>query len=126
MRVHDDADVDAEGVAQDDVRRLAPDAGELRSIPPSCAALRRRDFSTSARQQALMFFALLLKKPVGLDVLFQFRQAARPQNLLRVRYFLNSSAVTMFTRLSVHCAERIVATSNSSGLEKFSSQCASG
>ncbi len=32
----------------------------------------------------------------------------------------------MLTRLSVHCAERIVATSNSIGFEKSSSQCASG
>ena len=28
VRVHDDADLDAEGVAENDVRRLAPDAGQ--------------------------------------------------------------------------------------------------
>src|SRR4051794_38094908 len=32
----------------------------------------------------------------------------------------------MLTRLSVHCAERIVATRSSSGVVKSSSQCASG
>ena len=40
--------------------------------------------------------------------------------------FAKSAGVTMFTRLSVHCAERIVATNNCSGFLKFSSQCAPG
>src|ERR1044071_10398010 len=42
------------------------------------------------------------------------------------RYFLNRSAVTMLTRSSVHCAERMVPTSNSSGFEKFKLHRASG
>src|ERR1017187_9999319 len=42
------------------------------------------------------------------------------------RYFLNRVSVTMLTRLSVHCAERIVATKSSSGLAWFNSQCAPG
>ena len=38
----------------------------------------------------------------------------------------NSAGVTILTRTSVHWADRMVAISSSSGLEKFSSQCASG
>ena len=72
-----------------------------------------------------MFFALLRKKPVVLMACSSSASGAFAKSAAE-RYFLNNSAVTMFTRLSVHCAERIVATSNSSGLEKFSSQCASG
>ena len=39
---------------------------------------------------------------------------------------MNSAGVVKLTRLSVLCAERIVATVNSSGVVKSSSQCASG
>ena len=39
---------------------------------------------------------------------------------------LNNSGVTEFTRASVVCAERTVATSSSKALEKLSSQRASG
>ena len=42
------------------------------------------------------------------------------------RYLANSAGVTLFTRSSVHCAERMVATSSSSGVEKASEQRASG
>src|SRR5580704_13977750 len=39
---------------------------------------------------------------------------------------LNNSGVTMFTRTSVHCAERIVATRSSQGERCVSAQTASG
>src|ERR1017187_4391272 len=84
-----------------------------------------RNFSTSAAQQALMFFALLRKKPVDLMAASISANGASAKSLA-LRYFLNSSVVTMFTRLSVHCAERIVATSSCSGLEKVSWQGAFG
>ena len=42
------------------------------------------------------------------------------------RYFLNSPGVTTFTRLSVHCALRIVATKSCNGFLKSSSQWAPG
>src|ERR1017187_5932402 len=84
-----------------------------------------RNFSTSAAQQALMFFALLRKKPVDLTAASISASGAAAKSLA-LRYFLNSSVVTMFTRLSVHCAERIVATSSCSGLEKVSWQGAFG
>src|SRR2546421_4666175 len=81
--------------------------------------------STRAWQQDLMLLALLRKKPVVLiscsnSAGCAFAYAAADG------YFLNSAGVTRFTRLSVHCAERIVATSSSSGLEWFNSQCAFG
>ena len=41
-------------------------------------------------------------------------------------YFRKSSGVVMFTRTSVHCAERIVATSSSHALLCFSAQVAPG
>src|SRR6476660_9637372 len=40
-------------------------------------------------------------------------------------YFLNSAGVTMFTRLSVHCALKMVAIRSCNGFPKSSSQCAS-
>src|SRR3954468_22311265 len=43
-----------------------------------------------------------------------------------VEYFLNRSCVTMFTRSSVHCAERIVAISSSNGVSCTRAQVASG
>ena len=39
---------------------------------------------------------------------------------------MNTFGVTSFTRLSVHCADRMVATDSSRALVKSSSQCASG
>ena len=43
-----------------------------------------------------------------------------------VRYLSNNAGVTMFTRLSVHCADKMQPIVNSSGLRKYNSQCASG
>src|ERR671935_199956 len=43
-----------------------------------------------------------------------------------VGYLRKSSGVTMFTRSSVHCAERIVATSSSNGVRNSSAMVASG
>jgi hypothetical protein len=39
--------------------------------------------------------------------------AAAPASAFASGYFLNSAGVTMFTRTSVDCADRIVATSSS-------------
>src|SRR5580658_5510795 len=43
-----------------------------------------------------------------------------------VGYFRNNSGVTMLTRLSVHCAERMVATRSSQALEWCKAQVAPG
>jgi hypothetical protein len=61
-----------------------------------------------------MFFALLRKKPVDLMACSSSASGAFAKSAA-VRYFLNNSFVTMLTRLSVHCAERMVATSSCSG-----------
>jgi len=114
VRVHDHAGVDAERIAQNDIGGFASDAVEV------------RQFLHRARHLAVVLpdqFAA-----TGLDVLRLVpKKARRPDGLLEfgergVRVvrgravFLKNSAVTMFTRLSVHCAERMVAMSNSSGL----------
>ena len=61
-----------------------------------------------------MFLALLRKKPV-LWIAFSIAGSGAAAKAAGSGYFLNSSGVTMFTRSSVHCAERIVATSSSKG-----------
>src|SRR2546422_6434233 len=43
-----------------------------------------------------------------------------------MRYFAKRCGVTMLTRASVHCADRIVATTSSSALWWWSAQVASG
>ena len=59
-----------------------------------------------------MFFALLRIKAGGFDRLLKLRQLRLREIRRGAIFFEQRSAVTMLTRLSVHCAERIVATSN--------------
>jgi hypothetical protein len=87
------------------------------SSPPKSASMR----AISAR----MFLALLRKKPVERISRSRVSWGVRAQSRA-VRYFANSAGVTMFTRLSVHWAERMVATASSMGVRQSSSQCASG
>ncbi len=76
-------------------------------------------------QQALMFFALFRKNPVVFTASSRSAIGAREKSAADL-YFRNNSLVTILTRLSVHCAESIVAMSNWSGVENASSQCTSG
>ena len=85
--------------------------------PPWC--------STTARAIPSNDFALLWKNPVGrISASSTAGLAAASARACGNRS--KSAGVTMLTRASVHCAERIVATSNSYGFEKSSSQVASG
>src|SRR5262245_62876007 len=72
-----------------------------------------------------MLLALLRKKPV-LWIAFSSSPRLAAANAAAVGYFLNKAGVTMFTRTSVHCAERIVAIRSSSGLLKPRAHRASG
>ena len=104
------------------VRRMEATARILLALPAdqglSMADLARRiarDPSTVTRFAApTIDFDLLLKNPVLLMSCASTsgRTAAKSCG---VGYFLNRPGVTSLTRLSVHCAERIVATSSSHG-----------
>src|SRR5262245_60319943 len=69
--------------------------------------------------------ALLLKNPVERMSWAKTsgRTAAKSAG---VGYFANNPGVTRFTLLSVHCADRMVATNNSHGLWWMSAQVTSG
>src|SRR6266516_2584749 len=70
-------------------------------------------------------FALLLKNPV-LRISFANTSGRTAAKSSGPAYFANRPGVTSLTRLSVHCAERIVSTSNSHGLRCVSAQVTSG
>ena len=72
-----------------------------------------------------MFLALLRKKPV-LWISFSNRLIGTAASAAGVEYLANSSFVTMFTRSSVHWAERIVAISSSNGVSWTSAHSAAG
>ena len=71
--VHDDTNVDAERVAQNDVGRLAPDAAQLDQFLHGLRDLPAVFFNDSlaGRPEVARFVP---KKAGGLDGLFQFRQ----------------------------------------------------
>src|SRR5262245_14973414 len=71
-----------------------------------------------------MLLDLLRKKPV-LWIAFSNSGRFAAAYARAIGYFLNKAGVTMFTRTSVHCADKIVAISSSNGLEKSSAQRAS-
>src|ERR1700677_2196295 len=70
-------------------------------------------------------FALLLKNPV-LRISSASTSGFTAAKSGGVGYLANRPGVTRFTRLSVHCAERIVATSNSHGLRCTNAHVALG
>src|SRR5262245_914919 len=71
-----------------------------------------------------MFLALLRKKPV-LWISFSRRGMGTAARAAGEEYLANRSLVTMFTRSSVHWAERIVAISSSKGVSWTSAHSAS-
>src|SRR5438552_17256668 len=77
------------------------------------------------RAAPVIDFALLLKNPVE-RISFAKTSGRTAAKSPRVGYLANSPGVTSLTRLSVHCAERIVATSNSQGVRCVSAQVTSG
>ena len=68
-----------EGVAEDDVRGLAADAGQRDEIVERCGTS-PPNRSTMRRQQARMFFALFRKKPVDLMSASQLRGVGSRQS----------------------------------------------
>src|ERR1022692_4327827 len=72
--------------------------------------------ASDARQVAMMFFALLLYRPI--DAMYFDRpgtpSACRAAGVLATG---NKTAVALFTLLSVACAERMTATRSSKGVE---------
>ena len=104
----------AERVAEDDVRRLAPDAGQLderlHRVRHLAAVL--VDERLRHAEQRLRFGA---EETGGMNLRLELGGRGLRQRA-RVGYRLNSAGVTMLTRASVDCAERIVATSSSNGV----------
>ena len=120
VRIDDHARGNAKGGAQHHVGRLAADARQAHQLRRGLAAPRRR----AARRVAgssLDALGLVAEEAGALNRLFQLRAAGPRRRRRRVGYLRNRSLVTMFTRTSVHWAERIVATSSSSGLLKSQS-----
>ena len=71
-------------------------------------------------------FAFASKKTGRANFTFERSRPCLGKSLRASGYFLNSAGVTMFTRLSVHCALKMVAIKSCNGFPKSSSQCASG
>src|ERR1700730_7177290 len=80
---------------------------------------------TTFRAASTKDLALLLKKPV-LRISFASTSGRAAAKSSGVGYLANNPGVTALTRLSVHCAERMVATSNSQGLLWCSAHVAAG
>ncbi len=89
----------------------------VRGTSPPC-------FSTSALAIPRRDLAFALKKPVERMTSSRAPGGAAASDAASGKR-LKTSGVTMFTRASVHCAERIVATRSSSGRPKSSEQLAS-
>jgi hypothetical protein len=81
--------------------------------------------SWSAAETPSRLFALLRKKPVVFTSSSTSSRFAAA-SAAGVGYVANSFGVTMLTRLSVHCALRIVATSSWNGVSKSSEHLAPG
>ena len=73
-------------------------------------------------QVSMIFLAFVLASP---QVFILSSRPASPNDKISsgVLWFLNKSPVTIFTLTSVHCAERMVAISNSKGLLKSKPHC---
>src|SRR5665213_379211 len=105
MSVHDHADIDAEGVSEHDVGRLAPDAGERMQF-----IHRARDFAVEFFHQrgaaGSDVFRLVAEKTGGLDDLFNFRE-------WRVRKILGTAVFfEKFRRDDVHALVRALRGQN--------------
>ena len=101
------------GRAEHDVGRLAADAGQLHQLVHGRAALRRRAPPRASRS-SLDVLGFVAKEAGALDQLLQLADRHGGEGRRR-RILANRSLVTMFTRSSVHWAERIVAISSSNG-----------
>ncbi len=93
--------------------------------PPSSAAPRPPNRSTTARAAPWIDFDLFRKNPV---VRITSSSSGREAAAIAagVGYIPNSVGVTRFTRASVHCADRIVATVSSHAFRWFSAHTTSG
>ena len=81
--------------------------------------------STRAWPSLITLLVLARKNPVGLRIASISSRSASAY-ACAVGYLAKRVGVTLFTVTSVVWADRMVATSNSSGVVKSSSQCASG
>ena len=114
MRVHHHAHIDAKGIAEHHIRRLAAHSrqrGERLHGVRHFAAVLLHERLAAAR----MLFAFDRKNPVDWMIRSSSSGSIAAKSRA-VRQRAKSSGVTRFTRLSVHCAERIVAISNCSAL----------
>ena len=124
MGVDGDTLVDAVGVAENDVCRLAADAWEPYEGLDRAGhgpALR----STMPRAQPIRLLALERKKPVG-RMICSISSADAAASAAGEGYRANSPGVTWLTRSSVHWAERMVATAARRGCGSSRAQVASG
>ena len=113
-----------ESSRHDDARRLASDARERFEI---FALVRHAPAEAldESRAQAMMFLAFMRKKPHDLMIFSTSDWRARA-SFSGVGYFAKSAGVVILTRASVHCAERITATSSSNSLSYSSAVTACG
>ena len=108
MGIHDHTLIDAKRIPEDDVGRFATNprkALKLHHGTRNHSPCR----STTPRANPMMFLALFLKKPVD-RMISSTSSCLAPANSSGVVKRSKRTGVTMFTRSSVHCAERIVAT----------------
>lgn len=82
-------------------------------------------FATIVSDAPRSAYPFMLKKPVD-RISSSTCPAGAEAIAAGVGYVANSRGVTIFTRSSVHCAERIVAERSSNGFRKSSAQVATG
>ena len=102
----------AERMAEHDVRGLATNARQLHQFvhrSRDLAVVGFDDFGRHAEERP----GLGAEKAGRLDLRLQLARGRAREDAARSGYRLKSAGVTWLTRSSVHCAERIVATSSS-------------
>ena len=114
---------DVEGVAEDDVGGLAPDAGQGRPARRACRGSTPSMLLDERPAEPDQRCRLVAVEPVG-DQLLELGPVRR--GVVGRRPVAGEQlGVTSLTRTSVVCADRMVATASSYGVVKSSSQCAS-
>ena len=116
VRIHHDSGRDSEGCSQHHVRGFAGRAGDgqqLFDIARDLAAEIGQDLARGSDDR----FGFVVEESGGADVLRQLQLLDRVAKSWMVGYFRNRPGVTSFTRLSVHWAERMVATRSSHAFE---------
>ena len=123
--VDDHAGGDSKRRAQHDIGGFASDARQFNQFVQRFWHL-AFDIVPPGRGKFPECFWLWREKSRCSERLFPIPLAWPTRKRPHVGYFLNSAGVTILTRTSVHCADKMVAISNCSGLENFSAHVASG